>query len=156
MSQTPASSGEWLGALRVYLGMSACANLVWEALQLPLYTPWTTETAPKIAFAVVHCTAGDVMIASLSLLAALTLFGRSGWPANGAGPVFALTLAAGAAYTVYSEWWNTSVRGNWTYSELMPIVPLIHTGLSPLLQWIVVPSLAMWAATAHSAPPSRA
>ena len=31
-------------ALRRYLGVSIVANLVWEMLQLPLYTVWTTGT----------------------------------------------------------------------------------------------------------------
>ena len=63
-------------ALRRYLGVSIVANLVWEILQLPLYTIWTTGTRKQQAFAVVHCTVGDAMIAGLSLLAALALFAR--------------------------------------------------------------------------------
>ncbi len=43
-------------------------------------------------------------------------------------------------YTVYSEWLNVYVKGTWAYSDLMPIVPGLEVGLSPLIQWIVVPT----------------
>jgi hypothetical protein len=33
------------------------------------------------------------------------------------------------------------------YTDAMPLVPPLGTGLSPLLQWLVVPSLGLrWAA----------
>ena len=47
---------------------------------------------------------------------------------------------------IYSEWLNINVRGSWAYSDLMPVVPVIGTGLAPLLQWVIVPTLALWAA----------
>ena len=33
------------------------------------------------------------------------------------------------------------------YRDIMPVVPVIDAGLTPLLQWIIVPTLAYWAAT---------
>ena len=128
-------------AIAAYLSVMAIAHLLWETLQLPLYTIWLNSRTQDIAFAVVHCTVGDIMIAGLSLLAALVVLGARTWPAERFVRVIALTILIGAAYTVFSEWLNTSVRKSWTYSELMPIVPWIGTGLSPLLQWLVVPAL---------------
>lgn len=128
-------------AIAAYLGVSAIAHLLWESLQLPLYTIWLDNRTQDIAFAVVHCTVGDIMIAGLSLLGALVVLGARTWPAERFVPVIALTILIGSAYTVFSEWLNTSARKTWTYSELMPIMPWIGTGLSPLLQWLVVPAL---------------
>jgi hypothetical protein len=51
-------------------------NLAWEIAQLPLYTIWWTDPGPRIAFAVLHCTAGDLMIGAASLAAALLFVGR--------------------------------------------------------------------------------
>src|SRR5699024_10784176 len=79
---------EWPQALRRYLGVSIVANLVWEMLQLPLYTLWTTGTRKQQAFAVVHCTVGDAMIAGLSILVALALFARTPWPGGSAARVY--------------------------------------------------------------------
>ena len=61
----------------------------------------------------------------------------------GAG-VAAAAVACGIGYTVFSEWLNTAVRGSWAYSDLMPVVPILGTGLSPLAQWLVVPLAAFW------------
>ena len=132
-------------AIAAYLSVMAIAHLLWETLQLPLYTIWLNSRTQDIAFAVVHCTVGDIMIAGLSLLAALVVLGARTSPAERFVPVIALTILIGAAYTVFSEWLNTSVRKSWTYSELMPIVPWIGTGMSPLLQWLVVPALGFMA-----------
>jgi hypothetical protein len=83
------------------------------------------------------------MIAALALLAALVLVGSNAWPLEKARVVFVLAVAFGFAYTIYSEWLNTTVRQSWAYSPLMPVLPVIGTGLSPLLQWVVVPSFAL-------------
>jgi hypothetical protein len=140
----------WPQALRRFLGVSIVANLVWEILQLPLYTLWATGTRTEQALAVLHCTVGDAMIAGLSLLAALYLFARATWPNVGVAPVYTGSLAFGVVYTIFSEWLNTSVRGNWAYSDLMPLVPGIGTGLAPLLQWFAVPTLALWIAVGRA------
>ena len=120
MTIEQAHRADWLQALRRYLGVSIVANLVWEILQLPLYTLWATGTRREQAFAVLHCTIGDAMIAGLSLLAALALFARATWPRAGVARVYAGSLAFGVVYTIFSEWLNTSVRGSWAYSDLMP------------------------------------
>ena len=136
----------WLRALRIYLGVSVVLHLVWELGQLPLYTIWRDGTAREIATAIVHCTAGDLMIAALSLVMSLLLFGNRSWPRECFLIVLTSMLLIGAGYTIYSEWLNTVVRKSWTYTPLMPTLPWIGVGLSPLMQWLIVPSAAMLAA----------
>lgn len=134
----------WIVALRRYFSFMAVANLIWEVMHLPLYTIWTEGSVGELAFAVVHCTGGDVLIAGAALVLALLLAGNSGWPARGFRVVAALTVAFGVAYTIFSEWLNTVIREAWAYSELMPIVPVIDVGLSPIAQWIVIPTIGFW------------
>lgn len=138
-----ADSVAWLTALRNFMLASALGHLIWEALQLPLYTIWPEGTASQIAFAVVHCTGGDVLIAGATLVATLLVLGR-GWPTD--QPAFRNVMIAaivlGVGYTVFSEWLNVNVRRSWAYSAWMPQLPPLGTGLSPLLQWIVVPIVA--------------
>ena len=136
----------WIEVMRRYLGVSIAAHVVWEVLQLPLFTLWTTGTVRQQIFAVFHCTIGDAMIAGLSLLLALAVFAHATWPRASVTRVYLASLAFGAGYTIYSEWLNINVRGSWAYSDRMPIVPVIGTGLAPLLQWVVVPTLALWVA----------
>jgi hypothetical protein len=81
---------------------------------------------------------------------ALILLGRRSWPNRATASTYAVNLVIGIGYTIYSEWLNTSVRAAWAYSKLMPVLPGLGTGLSPLLQWLVVPTLAMWLALGHA------
>ncbi len=64
---------------------------------------------------------------------------QSGLAAAHRGRVIALTVIFGLAYTLFSEWLNIEVRESWAYSDLMPVFPIIDAGLSPVLQWIVIP-----------------
>jgi hypothetical protein len=119
-------------------------NLGWELLQLPLYTIWWTEPWSRIVFALLPCTAGDLMIGSLALCAALLLVGQ-GWPRepHTRVRVIVLTTLLGVGYTVASEWLNVVVRQTWAYTQAMPRLPLFGTGLSPVLQWLLLPGLAL-------------
>lgn len=46
-------------------------------------------------------------------------------------------VSFGLAYTVFSEWFNVYRIESWDYAPSMPLVNGI--GLTPLLQWSVVP-----------------
>jgi len=135
----------WLRTLRRYLLFAALANLIWETAQIPLFTLGSRGTIAEIAFAVVHCAAGDVVIAFACLAGALVSVGSEHWPTERFGAVSAAAVALGVTYTVYSEWANV-VRGAWAYSQAMPTLPPLGTGLAPLLQWLVLPPAGLvWA-----------
>lgn len=143
----------WLRALRVYLTSVAAINFAWETLQLPLYTIWQSGTLRSQAFAVAHCTAGDVLIALGALTLALLIAGDGTWPDGRFRIVAALTILFGLSYTIFSEWLNIVVRASWAYSDWMPTVSIfgLRIGLSPLIQWLVVPiaSLALASRFSH-------
>jgi hypothetical protein len=131
-----------------YLPWLAGLNLAWEAAHVSLYTLWKEAGASYVAFSVVHCTAGDVMIGAAALLLAL-IFGREKSLAQWRWRrIAAVTALAGAAYTIFSEWMNTTVLRSWTYAEAMPTLGLasIEIGTSPLAQWLFLPPLALYLA----------
>jgi hypothetical protein len=137
-----------------YVSAFAVGNLVWEVLQLPLFTLWRTASAAYLAFAVLHCWVGDLLIGSASLGLGIMVAGRF-WPSGGYARVATVTVVLGVAYTVFSEWLNVAVRGSWAYAPAMPRVPPLGTGLSPLLQWIIVPLAAFAWAWPYSAQIGR-
>lgn len=139
-----ARESAWLPMIRAYLFWTIGAHLGWEIVQLPLYTIWARESPAYIAFAVLHCTAGDVLIAGSTLILSLVIIGSGAWPVTHFWPVVYLATATGVAITIYSEWLNTTVRLAWAYSEWMPVVPVLGTGLTPLAQWLVFPPLGLW------------
>lgn len=144
------SDGSWHGdretwrfVLAAYVPYLATLNLLWEVVKLPLYALWTQAEPIYIAYAVLHCTAGDVLIGSGALFAAL-IAAQAGaartWPWARVGVA---AVVFGMAYTGFSERMNTIVRANWFYSESMPVLPFLPIGLSPLLQWLIVPPVAL-------------
>ncbi|MEH6617536.1 MAG: hypothetical protein V7699_06830 [Porticoccus sp.] len=137
-------SHPWLSMLRRYLGFVVVTNLVWEVLHLPLYTLWNEGSLAEQAFAIVHCTGGDLLISLSALTIALILVGNSCWPRQGFHRVVIATSVIGVSYTVYSERLNTLVRESWAYSEWMPVIPVFEVGLSPIAQWLIIPPLAFW------------
>ena len=132
----------WLGMLRIYAVSVTALHFGWELLQLPLYTIWRTASMRELAFAIVHCTAGDLLIATGCLFAALLLAGAPDWPNAHFKQVGLLTVLLGLAYTGYSEWHNTVVKQTWTYAASMPTI--FGIGWAPLAQWLIVPLGAFW------------
>ena len=58
---------------RRYLPWLAGLSLVWETAPLTLYTIWDDGRPAYIAYAVLHCTAGDVLIGLAALAIALII-----------------------------------------------------------------------------------
>jgi hypothetical protein len=133
----------WRLVLLRFAPLLAGLDLVWEITQLPLYTIWHESDLGKIAFAVLHCTAGDIGIGVSALLLGL-LINRAKDPRTWHYPALATTMTILAvAYTAFSEWLNARVLHSWTYSDLMPVISPFGIGLAPLLQWVVIPPLAL-------------
>jgi hypothetical protein len=137
---------QWLRFSATYVAVVAAGHLIWEILQLPLYTIWREAGPGEIAFAVAHCTGGDLLIATTALAAAILGVGRGRSPElpGAYARVAATAVLLGLGYTVFSEWYNTRVERSWEYASLMPVVPPFDVGLSPLLQWILVPGIAFF------------
>ena len=135
------------GVFLRYLLIFTAISMAWEFAQMPLYTLAATGTPREIIFSALHCTMGDALIGGLALAAALIIFGSGQWPGEGRFRVLVAALVFGLGYTIFSEWLNVEVRGAWAYSDLMPVVPVIGTGLSPLLQWLILPVVAHHFAT---------
>lgn len=136
----------WLTYLCVYVVCIAIASVLWESAQMPLYTLWRTATPEEFVTDVLICTAANVFIAVLSLAVGLLLSGRmKRWARTSVGTLV-ITCMAGVGYTIYSEWVNVYETGAWAYSDLMPIVPGLEVGLSPLVQWVVLPSVGIFLA----------
>jgi len=113
-------------------------HLAWEAIQTPLYADADRELS-YFAWTRLHCTLGDVLILVACYWGTALLFGGRDWIVAGGVPPVLTFVALGVAYTLWSEWWNAGIRGNWSYAPSMPT--LWGIGASPLLQWVVVPFL---------------
>ncbi|WP_148359246.1 hypothetical protein [Acidocella aminolytica] len=141
ISIEPTSVIHWQ-IIRRYMLTMAAGNLLWEILQQPFYTLWQTASLAYLTFAIVHCWIGDLMIAAsclaLGICTSRILRSRQFFPVGAF-----VTLLAGLAYTIFSEWRNMSIHHFWTYSAYMPRLPFVGTGLLPILQWFLIPMLSL-------------
>ena len=94
-----------------------------------------------------QATVGDVIMTLLAYAVAARVTRRRLWLAALRPVGLAAFLGAGLAMTLGLEWWNVSVKHSWAYSADMPSVAGI--GLSPIVQWIVLPPLILWLARRH-------
>lgn len=117
-------------------------NFFWEVVHTYLYT---VKDSPLDALlnAWFHCTWGDVMITLGSFWFVCLMSWNRRWFLNLNGINFTGFLMIGLVYTVFSEWANVRIFRSWNYNELMPIIPWIRVGLTPVLQWILVPSITI-------------
>ena len=118
-------------------------NLVWEIAQVRLYTIWAEADRLSVAWALFHCSVGDVLIAlALFALTGIVLW-RADWPASRPRTGGVMVVAGALAFTAWSEWYNVYRAGNWGYTTSMPTI--FGIGLSPLLQWLILPPVLVLA-----------
>ncbi len=144
---------EWVLALYLFL-----LHFVWEMLQTPFFDGMPAMPHWPATLFCLGATLGDVAIGLLSFGAAALTQRDRGWflsPSLAAASVFIMT---GLASTVVLELHATAV-GRWAYSPLMPVLPGLRVGVVPLLQWVVLPPIALFLLRRHhlgSAPPPDA
>jgi hypothetical protein len=118
-------------------------NLTWEIAHFRLYTIWPATGGRGVAWALLHCTVGDVIIAlALFALAGMVLW-RANWPASRPWTGGIIVVIGAMAFTAWSEWYNVYRAGNWGYTASMPMI--LGIGLTPLLQWLILPPLMVGA-----------
>jgi hypothetical protein len=78
-----------------------------------------------------------VVIAVAMFALAGIVLRRADWPASRPWTGGAIVVIGAIAFTSWSEWYNVYRAGNWGYTASMPMI--FGIGVSPLLQWIVLP-----------------
>ncbi|MDO8884102.1 hypothetical protein, partial [Pseudotabrizicola sp.] len=124
-------------------------HFVWELVQVPTYTGMAEMPHWEAIKLCMSATFGDVGFALTAFWLASLAARRRDWMLRPARFPAAIFVAVGIVLTVGFEYYYTNISLRWTYSDLMPLVPPFGTGLSPLLQWLVVPILVVWLTRRH-------
>lgn len=113
-------------------------NYTWELLQGPLYEGYT-YSIKMISFCGLASIADAIM--TLLLYLGFSLIYKNPFWIEGLSlkRILALMLVGGAG-AILTEIRHTS-QGNWAYKESMPVIPLVEAGLTPVLQFIILPAL---------------
>lgn len=136
---------KWLDLPEVNVGIFAfLLNFVWEFAQVPLFQGMAQAGHWRAIQVCARATLGDVSIALVAFWAvALTARSRdwilrpTTWQVTG-------LVVVGVLITVVMEWLAIHVLDRWAYAASMPVVPALQLGLSPLLQWVILPPLVVW------------
>ena len=119
-------------------------HFTWEFLQAPLFRNMQGATHMDGIRICLQATLGDMVIALIAFWVASFLAGTRQWAAQSSRRAIAAWLLTGLAITVALEFYSTEVADRWTYGASMPRLPVIGTGIAPLIQWIVIPLLVLW------------
>ncbi len=121
----------------LWAGLAFVLNLTWEVAQVRLYTLWAEADRLTVAWSLFHCSVGDVLISLAMFALAGVALRRADWPASRPWAGGAIAVTGAVVFTAWSEWYNVYRAGSWGYTANMPLI--FGIGLSPLLQWLVLP-----------------
>jgi hypothetical protein len=124
-------------------------HFVWEFVQVPTYAGMAELPHWEAIKLCMSATFGDVGFALTAFWLASLAARRRDWILRPTRFPASIFVVVGIVLTVGFEHYYTNISLRWTYSDLMPLVPPFSTGLSPLLQWLVVPLLVVWLTRRH-------
>ena len=116
-------------------------NFVWEIWQAPLFKSMDSLTHFE---ATLHCTLaalGDVVILLVAFwIVALAARSRH-WIFHPKTIQVIGFIAIGIIITVVIEAMAIHVLNRWQYAITMPTLPILGTGITPILQWLIIPPI---------------
>ncbi len=119
-------------------------NFVWELLQMPLFAGFADFPYYQTILHCTKATLGDVVISLVAFAGACLITRSRMWiiSMNSSGVV--AFLAIGLVITIVFELLATGPLNRWEYGELMPMIPVLGVGVSPVAQWVILPLLQIW------------
>jgi len=115
---------------------SLLLNTLWEGLHSYFYLfPDGLATYPHYCWL---CVGGDILIALGAFFLVSLIYKSRKWILKPTKMQVLFFVLAGVIYTVISEFVHVNVMGTWQYSDMMPMIPVVDIGLSPVVQWIII------------------
>ena len=157
VSSMPESSSWRLLPLAVYFGSSFVMHLVWENAQMPFFESGEASLWDVFAMCLSATATGD-MLFMLTLYLTVAIIHKKLWWLSDCGTyshpaTWVVPLIIGVLLAVSFELWAVHAVHRWEYSS-MPLVPVVHVGVTPVLQMIVIPlaatALCRWLAIRES------
>lgn len=113
-------------------------NFAWEIIQMPLYKD-ADYTIAHISFCALASVADAIMVLLIYCCFAL-IYKSPLWVQNLTLPRILNLMLVGAIGAIVAEMRHVSA-GNWAYDTSMRIIPVVDVGLSPVLQFMLLPLL---------------
>ncbi|WP_018862168.1 MULTISPECIES: hypothetical protein [unclassified Thioalkalivibrio] len=119
-------------------------NYPWEFLQVPFFDDMPTMPHWEAVVFCTRATLGDVLIALAAFWGVAALARNRSWILQPTLRTVLLFVAIGVVITIGLEWHATEIDDRWQYADTMPTLPILGTGLLPLVQWVILPLLLIW------------
>ena len=126
-------------------------NFVWEFLQVPLYQDMAEAVHWHGIRTCAQASAADGVIMLVGFWSTALLWRTRSWVLRPTTRQVVVFSGVGVGITTVVEYLATTQgwTWGWTYADAMPVVPIVGTGLSPLLQWVLLPPLTIWFVRRH-------
>jgi len=121
------------------IAFSFLLNFAWEMLQMPLYEGMrlNMQTAMLCGLASI----ADTLMVLLLYYAFAVIYKEVFWVQHFALKRISILIVVGATGAILAEMLHVST-GSWRYSQSMPIIPSVNVGVSPVLQFMILPILS--------------
>lgn len=127
--------------ITIYSIVAFIFNFIWEVSQVSLYKPHFNGTFDLI-FIHLRATIGDVIVFLIIYVLMFLISRDVRWILRDDNSSLATVLFLGFIFAISIEKYALLI-GRWEYSELMPIIPFIEVGLSPVLQLTILAPLVL-------------
>lgn len=122
-------------------------NFPWEMSQMPLFDFPARPSVLETNVACFQASLGDAIMTVLSYWIAAAVRRDRNWTSHPSPRAWIAFLVPGLVLTILFEALATGPLHRWSYTEAMPVLPGLGTGLVPLAQWLVLPPVAVFLAT---------
>lgn len=126
------------------LVFSFLINLPWELWQVTFYQGIAEQPHGAGVKACTQATFGDSGIALAAFWVTALIAKSRNWILRPRRSDIAVFVGVGLVATIAFETLATGALERWAYSDAMPRLPVLGTGLLPLLQWLALPPLVLW------------
>ena len=133
---------EYIEFYLVLLGLPI--NFIWEMVQMPLFVLTGDSSLANYTLICLQASIGDVLILLVMYWCVVVTTKTRTWMFHLNPGRLISFIAIGILLTIVLEAVSVNLLQRWDYSELMPTVPVLGTGLAPILQWLFIPLLLLW------------
>lgn len=119
-------------------------NFLWEVQQMPFFQLPVDLSCWERIINCTFATVGDVGISLTAFWTVAVLSKSRQWLLQPRWRQIDTFILVGVVITVIFEALATGVLNRWEYADIMPTLPLLGTGVLPLLQWVLIPPLIVW------------
>ena len=122
-------------------GVAYLLNFTWEVSQGFLYKGYEYDFM-HISFCALASVA-DVFMVFMLLFGFGLIYGNVYWTRHLPPHRIAALMVAGGLGAIVAETLHTG-RGSWSYADAMPLLPWVNVGLTPVLQFTILPLIIFW------------